>query len=221
MKRKLLLTSKGLPEELSGAFLYFLGKSPKKCSVSFITTAAYADGENPEWLDYYVKQLRGYGIENIEELDLKNKTQKELSSALNDKDIIFVNGGNTFYLLYWIRKSGFGRMIYNLLDEGKVYIGVSAGSYVACPTIEAATWKHSDRNKIGLKDLTGLNLVPFLVSTHFEEQYRSVIEKASRSVKYPIVALNDTQAVLVEDSRYKVVGAGRKEFFNGFAENLT
>jgi dipeptidase E len=219
MQKRLLLTSQGIQLELKEMFLSCLHKTPYRNRVSFITTAAYGDEENPNWLDRYKKQLQECGIKTIEELDLKDKTQKEVSDELSDKDIIFVNGGNAFYLLYWARESGFDKLLPKFLEEGKLYVGVSAGSYIVCPTIEAATWKHVDRNKIGLKDLTGLNLVPFLMSAHFEEKYRSIIEKAAETTKYPIVALYDTQAVLVEDATFKIVGKGRKEFFNYFKEN--
>jgi len=219
MEQRLLLTSQGIQPELEDVFLICLHKTPDRNRVSFITTAAYGEEEDPKWLDIYKKQLQDCSIRTIEEFDLKDKTQKEVSEELFDKDIIFVNGGNTFYLLYWIRKSGFDKLLPNLLEEGKLYVGVSAGSYIVCPTIETATWEHADRNKIGLRDLTGLNLVPFLITAHFEEKYRSVIEKTAKTTKYPIVALYDTQAVLVEDTIYKVVGKGRKEFFNEFKES--
>ena len=218
MQKRLLLTSQGIQPELKEVFLSCLHKTHYRNRVSFITTAAYGDDENPNWLDRYKKQLQECGIKTIEELDLKDKTQKEVSDELSEKDIIFVNGGNVFYLLYWARKSGFDKILPSFLQEDKLYVGVSAGSYIACPTIESATWKQGGRNKIGLTDLTGLNLVPFLITAHFEEKYRFVIENATKNTSYPIIALYDTQAILVEDDMYRVVGKGRKEFFNGFAE---
>src|SRR3989344_4527571 len=219
MHRRLLLTSQGIQPELEDVFLSCLGEAPERKRVSFITTAARGEGTYyPKWMDIYKKQLEGCGIKNIEEMDLKGKTPRDTRQALSDKEIIFVNGGNTFYLLHWARKSGFFELLPELLKEGKFYVGVSAGSYIVCPTIEAATWKRQDRNMIGLKDLTGLNLIPFLISAHFEEKYRPTIERAARNTAYPIVALYDTQAVLVEDSIYKVVGTGKREFFNGFKE---
>ena len=57
------------------------------------------------------------------------------------KDIIFVEGGNTFYLLKAMRACNFEKIIRKLLKEGKVYIGASAGSIVAGKTIKTAGWK--------------------------------------------------------------------------------
>lgn len=218
--RKLLLTSQGVQPELKDVFLGLLDKSPKQIKVSFVVTAAYGEEPNPEWLEVYRKQLRDYGVNQIEDLDIKGQNQKELEKITSDKDIIFVNGGNTFYLLRWIKESGFDKVIKDHVNKGKLYIGISAGSYIACPTIEQSNWKHADKNKVRLTDLSALNLVPFLISAHFEEKYRPVIEQAAKSCQYPIVALNDTQAILVKGDDYRLVGKGKQEFFNDFKEKL-
>ena len=137
-----------------------------------------------------------------------------LNEDLKDIDVIYVCGGNAFIYLDGIRKTGLDEKIKEFVKKGKVYFGVSAGSYLACPTIEAATWKYPDRNTINLKDLTALNLVPFLITAHFEEKYRSIIEKAARRIEYPIIALNDKQAILVKDKDIKIIGGGEKIIFN-------
>ena len=218
MNYKLLLTSSGIVPEIRDYFLSLLRKKPEENNVAFITTAAYGESKDPYWLKKDRQLLHDCGIKNIEDLDLKEKKQSELEKILADKDIVFVNGGNTFYLLHWIRKSGFNKVIVDFLKRGGVYVGVSAGSYVACTTIEHAMWKHQDRNRVGITDLTALNLVPFLITAHFEEKYRRVIDSAAKRTQYPIVALNDKQAILVEGKKVKIVGEGKKEFWNGFKE---
>lgn len=93
-------------------------------------------------------------------------------------------------------------------------MGLSAGSYVVCPTIEAATWKHADRNQLGLKDLRGLNLVPFLISAHFDDDVRKNVAKSATKAKYPTIALTDRQAVLVNDGEASIIGGGEITVFN-------
>jgi len=217
--KKLLLTSQGVQPELKDVFLRLLDKPVDQIKVTFVVTAAYGEEPNPKWLEDYREQLRDCGINNIKDLDVAGKNQTELEKIISDKDIIFVNGGNTFYLLKSVRDSGFDKVIKDHINKGKLYLGISAGSYIACPTIEQSNWKHADKNKVGLTDLSALNLVSFLISAHFEEKYRPVIEQAAKSCQYPIIALNDTQAILVVDDKYKLVGKGNQEFFNGFKEN--
>lgn len=215
---KELLTSQGIQPELKDVFVKLLDKSPQQTKVAFVITAAYGDYASPTWLEVYRKQLRDYGIKEIEDLDIRGKTQKDLEKIIDDKDIIFVNGGNTFYLLKYVKESGFDKVIRNHINKGRLYVGISAGSYIACPTIEQSHWKHQDRNDYGVTDLTGLNLVPFLVTAHFTEDGRKDVEEGVKTTKYPVVALSDTQAVLVKGNSIKVVGTGKREFYNGFTE---
>ncbi|MDP3639839.1 MAG: Type 1 glutamine amidotransferase-like domain-containing protein [Nanoarchaeota archaeon] len=215
----LLLTSGGIVPEIREYFLSILPKRrPEKNGVAFVTTAAYGESKNPAWIEKDRQLLYNCGIKHIEDVDLKDKTQKDVEKILSNKEIIFVNGGNTFYLLKWVRESGFDKLLPGFLRRGGLYVGVSAGSYIACPTIEAATWKHQDRNRVGITDFTALNLVPFLITAHFEEKYRAIVAKAAKTTKSPIVALSDKQAVLVQNGTVKVVGEGKREYFKGFKE---
>jgi len=208
-----LLADKILKNEL----LKFLVKKPENILIGHIPNAA-----DPEIDKSYVKestdQLEAMGMK-IKKIDLKKENEKTLKEKFADCDVIFVNGGNTFYLLDIVRKSGFDKILPELLEQGKIYIAASAGSYITCPTIEAAGWKDADKNIVGLKDLTGLNLVPFIITAHFNrEKYYQAVIGAVKTTNLPVVALFDTQAVEVEDDKYKVVGEGERVFFNGFKE---
>ncbi len=217
--KKLLLTSQGIPPELKDVFLSLLDKPADQIKVAFIVTAAYGEEPNPKWLEVYRKQLRDCGINLIEDLDIKGKNQTVLEAVVSDKDILFVNGGSPFYLLKWVKKSEFDKVVKKFIAKGKFYVGISAGSYIACPTIEQGLWKR-DRNIHGLNNFAAMNLLPFIIFAHFEEKYRLTIEQAARSCQYPIIALNDTQAILVKGNKYKLVGKGNKNFFNGFKEKI-
>ncbi|NTU72694.1 type 1 glutamine amidotransferase-like domain-containing protein [Candidatus Roizmanbacteria bacterium] len=214
----LLLTSAGVGEGLRDIFLALLPKAPQDISVSYIVTAAFGEEGEKSWLYNAKKQLEDVGITDIEDLDLRGKTKEDLYAVLSQKDIILVNGGNTFFLLKYVKESGFNSVVKDLINQGKIYIGVSAGSYIACPTIEHAYWKHQDRNDCGVTDLTALSLVPFFVIAHFTGEVRRVVAEGALSTAYPVVALSDTQAVLVKGKSVQVVGEGKREFFNGFEE---
>lgn len=214
----LLLTSNGVQKGLRDTFLSLLPKPPQNISVSYIITAALGEEGNKPWLYTAKQQLQSFGISDIEDLDIRGKNKEDLFSILSKKDIILVNGGNTFYLLKYIKESGFDTVIKELINQGKLYVGVSAGSYVACPTIEHAHWKPQDRNDFGITDLKGLNLTPFLITAHFTEEVRRTVEEEVKTTKYPVVALHDNQAVLVKENSVKVIGEGKREFYNGFRE---
>ncbi|MEK6964196.1 MAG: Type 1 glutamine amidotransferase-like domain-containing protein [Nanoarchaeota archaeon] len=213
MPRTLFLTSAGLPLETRDYFLQLLPKKPKDCKVAFIPTAADPE-EDKTYVHLMIDQLKEIGFQ-VEEVDLKTCQLEELFGRLSFCDVIYTNGGNTFYLLDWIRKSGFDRFIEPLLGMGKIYLGVSAGSIIAGPSIEVAGWKNIDTDVVGLKDLSAMNLVPFMIFPHYGERHCALIEKESKKTKYPIVALTDQQAIVVKDGKYKIVGTGKPLFFNG------
>ncbi len=215
---KLLLTSKGIVPEIKEVFLSLLIKKPEDNAVALITTAGFGDAKDIHWVRSKCASLYDCGIKNVEEIDLKEKKQAEIERIFAQKEIVFVAGGNAFYLMHWMRQSGFHETIRTFLEKGGLYVGASAGSYVACPTIEQAAWKRQDNNKIGLTSLAALHLVPCLITAHFEEKYRDIVEAEAKRSQYPIVALNDRQAMLVQGNKVKIVGEGKKEFWNGFRE---
>lgn len=213
---KLILTSSGF--DIKDEIIKLLPKPPNQLRLAHIITAS-----KPEPDKGFVRKDKDIMMRlgfTVQDIDIEGKNEKQLWEILKDFDIICVQGGNTFYLLKHIKLSGFDQILKKLIDQGKIYIGVSAGSYIVCPTIEQAKWKHQDRNHCGLTELTALNLVPFLITAHFKEDYRPIIEQAVKTTKYPVVALYNTQAVLVEDGKWKVIGSGKREFFNGFKENI-
>ena len=86
-------------------------------------------------------------------------------STISQCDIIYVSGGNTFYLLNELRKSRVWQAIKNAVKAGKIYIGESAGAIVAAQDTRYATLM--DENSPNMSDFTGLNLVDFFTVPHF------------------------------------------------------
>jgi len=91
--------------------------------------------------------------------------EDKILSTISQCDIIYVSGGNTFYLLNELRKSRVWQAIKNAVKAGKIYIGESAGAILAAPDTRYAT--PMDENSPNMSDFTGLNLVDFCVVPHF------------------------------------------------------
>ncbi|MDO8503549.1 MAG: Type 1 glutamine amidotransferase-like domain-containing protein [bacterium] len=213
---KLFLTSAGLPPETTEAFLKLLGKKPEETKVCFISTASFE--KYPKGDAEYVKKdkqrLSEIGFKTITEIDLRKENEDSLSAKLSDSHVIFVEGGNTFYLLKYVRASGFDKVIRPFLDRGGIYVGVSAGSYIAGLDILPTQWKHaSDQNAVGLKDLRGLGLVDFAFFCHYKPEYESVINGNKHKIPYSVIALTDSQAVLVDGEMTQFVGPGEFKQF--------
>jgi dipeptidase E len=213
---KLFLTSAGLPEETTEAFLKLLGKKPQESKVCFIATASFA--EHPDGDAIYVKKdeqrLSDLGFDAVTEVDLRKENEQSLNEKLKNFDVIFMEGGNTFYLLKYIKESGFDKALKLFLDRGGVYLGVSAGSYVAAPDIASANWKHAeDQNIVGLKDLRGLGLVDFYMSPHYIPEHEDIINSNKNKVSRPIFALTDLQAISVDNNDIQFIGPGEFKKF--------
>lgn len=145
--------------------------------VAFIDTAAkfeevnfYVD-EAVEILENFGARLRHLDVSCAQSLAVPVSEKDELScndeilSAISQCDVIYVSGGNTFYLLNELRKSYVWQAIKNAVKAGKIYIGESAGAIVAAPGTRYATLM--DENSANMSDFTGLNLVDFCVVPHF------------------------------------------------------
>lgn len=188
--------------------LKILPKPPIQINLAYIITASKPE-INLDYLEKDRQKMIDLGFQ-VEDIDIEGKNEKEVKDLLKDKDVVYVQGGNTFYLLKHVRKSGFDKVVKELTDKGVVYIGVSAGSILAGPTIETAGWKNQDRNIVGLEDLTALNFVPFLIFVHYELAHRSLLEKEIPRSKYPVRILTDKQAFLVKGNEIELVGHGEE-----------
>jgi peptidase E len=82
---------------------------------------------------------------------------------------------------------------------------------VAGRTIKTAGWKNADKNVVGLKNLKGLNLVPFDIFVHYQPEYAEIIKQ---QIKNPqkrtkeLKILTDDQAILVQGKEVDLIGEG-------------
>lgn len=177
-----------------------LPKPAAELKLAFVPTAGDPYGDNKPWMDADRAKLVDLGFQ-VENFDLKGKTEAETREILSKFDVIFVAGGNTFYLLNEARKSGFDKVVPELVKKGTIYIGSSAGSYLACPSIVHAGWKHADRNQVGLTDLTGLNLVDFIVVCHYKPIYNEIVAEGRKSTSFPVRTLTDEEFIEISHDK--------------------
>ncbi len=209
--KTLLLTSNGM--QMKGEITKLLQKPAYDITVAFITTAyKYKMEDDPNYINTDLQIMRDEMGFNVEEIDIEGKKEKDIMQLLKLKDIIFVAGGNTFYLLNAMRRCNFGKVLRKLLKEGKVYIGASAGSIVAGRTIKTAGWKNMDKNVVGLRNLKGLNLVPFDIFVHFQPEHAEIIRKKMpwKWQRRKLKILTDEQAILVQGKDVALIGGGEE-----------
>ncbi|MBS3174520.1 Type 1 glutamine amidotransferase-like domain-containing protein [Candidatus Woesearchaeota archaeon] len=198
--KKLILTSTGLQNpNICKAFLDIIGKPPSKIKILFVPTASRTK-EELKYAKKSKKELEKIGIKLIKTINLDCKLNYD---EIKSYDVIYVCGGNTFYLLYKIKESGFDKIIKNFVSAGKLYFGVSAGTIICCPNIKIAA--PFDNNDVGLKNFRGLNLINVILSPHYCEADKKFIKNYSRKSKIEVIPLRDNQAFVVSGKSGEII----------------
>ena len=215
---KLLLTSTGFssPKIFQGFLDLMNSDSLQKSGeikIAFIPSAAVSEEEKVH-VDFARQELISLGIkkENIIDFHLDHEFSY---GEIKDMDAMYVCGGNTFYLLHAMRVSNFYPVLFQFLQNNKVYVGVSAGSIVVTPSIAVASVEPADPNEIGITDFTGLGLVNFEVSPHVPEvvSYKSAQQYAT-TTKNRVYAFDHHCALLVNGDEIRFVGDGQHRIYN-------
>jgi dipeptidase E len=84
-------------------------------------------------------------------------------AAIKEAPAIVVGGGNTWKLLKMIRDNDLIESIRKKVTEGTPYIGWSAGSNMACPTIRTT----NDMPVVEPDSFSSFNLIPFQINPHY------------------------------------------------------
>lgn len=192
---KLFLTSSGLSDTNEKDFLALLGRKPKGLRVAFVPTAMNKEPEEvkQKYIPVDVADLEKLGM-RVDFIDLEKLSEEKVISTFKPYDIIYVYGGNTFYLMEYANKSGFTKHILEIIKD-KVYVGVSAGSIIAGEDISIAGWENGDPNDIRLVEMKGLLLAPFSVLPHWNGE----IPKEAQRYKHEIKYIRDGEAVMINE----------------------
>ena len=204
---KLYLSSIGIPtpEELAA----LLGKSFDKTTVALIPNAKdyYSKRAWDFTINSRIEYMKSLGF-NIETVDLKNYTEgSTLKDKLSNYDLIWAMGGNTFMLRYEMQRSHFDEIIRDLLDQGIVYGGDSAGALVAGLSIngiEAADEPGFAEEVIN----NGTGIVPFSILPHTDNSEFLEVVPTFKELHQDeeIIELSDSQAVIFEnDGTHRII----------------
>ena len=132
--------------------------------------------------------LKKQNFKSIEITDISAVDEKIWKPSLERADVLFFEGGNTYYLMRCLNKSGIKELLPELL-KNKVYIGVSAGSMVTSPSlILKLSQEIYEEDMLETEELLGLNFVdfyflPHLNSKHFRKMRKENIEKIKQKIQ--------------------------------------
>jgi dipeptidase E len=110
---------------------------------------------------YTAKVLERFAREGIEVTGLAAEGGKD--RALESADAVFVGGGNTFRLLRTLQATGRLEALRARVAAGMPYLGASAGTNIAAPTIRTT----NDMPIVQPASFDALGLVPFQINPHY------------------------------------------------------
>ena len=218
---KLLLTSAGLSNKsISKALLELAGKPFKELKLAFIPTAANVEKGDKDWLIKDLINCKNLGFASIDIVDISAVPRDVWEPRLNEADILLFGGGNTFHLIYWIRKSGLEDILPKLLTN-KIYVGISAGSMVTSHSLSVSAserlyysegvGEHKDEKALGF---VNFHVRPHFNSPDFPNLRKEPLEEIAKELKEPMYAIDDQTAIKVVDGKVEVVSEGEYLEFN-------
>lgn len=176
--------------------------------VTFIPTASLV-----EKVVFYVasgkKALEKLGL-IVDVLEISTASTDEITSKLKNNDFIYVSGGNTFFLLQELKRTGADKIIIEEVNSGKLYIGESAGSIIASANIEYAKGMDSIKKAPNLKDYTALGLIDFYPVPHYESfPFKKVAQTiiGTYSSTLNLVPISNHNAILVQGSEIEIMSS--------------
>jgi dipeptidase E len=218
LKRVLLISSSkvygsGYLDRAEGEIRDFLRDAGR---VLFIPFALY---DRDAYASMVQERFRSMDYE-LESIHITSNPQR----AVSDAEAIFTGGGNTFRLLKALYDLGLLHLIKRRVTEGIPYIGSSAGSNVAGPTIKTT----NDMPIVEPPSFNSLGLVPFQLnphyldpdpnSTHMGETREERILQFFEENDTPVVGLREGAMLRVEHGSTVLKGiAGARIFRRGHA----
>ena len=180
----------------------FIGDKLAGKVVTFIPTANV-----PQDYDGYVVSARAafeaLGL-IIDELEVSTASASDIQSKLTQNDYIYVSGGNSFFLLQELKRTGADQLIIDQVNQGKLYIGESAGSIITSPDIAYISAMDSTKKAPELTSTQGLHLVDFYTLPHatnepFEDDAQEIIAAYGEKIKLNPIS-NDQVILVLGDS---------------------
>ncbi|MCF2707414.1 Type 1 glutamine amidotransferase-like domain-containing protein [Arcanobacterium haemolyticum] len=154
------------------------------------------------------RRLAGMGFD-VRELDVMRTDRRLACQEITAADIIFVDGGNTFFLLQELRRTGADVALRHAVADGTPYIGISAGAVVTGPDIEHISRMDDPRRAGSLRDHRGLGLVDFRIVPHLTRNpLRDTAHQILRTYAGDdIVGITDRQAIVVMGDERRIISA--------------
>jgi dipeptidase E len=141
------------------------------------------------------------------------------AEAVREAEALAVGGGNTWKLLKTLRETELIEPVRKKVFGGMPYIGWSAGSNVACPTIMTT----NDMPVVEPGSFRAFNLIPFQINPHYldanpaghagETREQRIEEFIEVNPDVFVVGLREGTMLMIEKKKMKLIGPKKARIF--------
>lgn len=191
--------------DVADLFVKFCEEKCAGKTVTFIPTASLVEDVN-FYVDAGKKALEKCGL-IVDELEISTATKEKIESTIQNNDCIYVSGGNTFFLLQELKRTGADKIISEHINSGKIYIGESAGSIVLSCNIEYVKDMDDFTAAPNIGTFSSLGMIDFYPVPHhtnfpFKESVENII--SSYEGKIDLCPISNSQAIVVHGNKFEV-----------------
>lgn len=192
--KQIILSSHGFEKNIALKQQLFdlLPKPADQLSVVIVTTASAEWKEKNKHAILARKSLEEMGFMKVIFLDI----EFEDPNKLKEFDVIYISGGNPFYLLDKLRKTSADDIIKGCAEKA-VLVGISGGGVVLGPDISIVDYFDAKLNTFGIRDLTGLHLTDIIMYPHYQEAVEEKIKRFESKNHCRVTRLTDQQGLLL------------------------
>lgn len=194
--------------DVADLFVKFTEERCAGKTVAFIPTASLVE-EVRFYVDAGKKALEKRGL-IVNELEISTATKEEIESTIQKNDYIYVTGGNTFFLLQELKRTGADKIISEYINSGKIYIGESAGAIVLSCNVEYVKNMDDFTAAPNIGTFSSLDMIDFYPVPHhtnfpFKESVENIISSYEGKIK--LCPISNAQAIVVRGNKFEVWGA--------------
>ncbi len=202
---KLFLASEGKHPQTIEKLKNFIDGTLSDKKVAYVVTAANGEFMGA-WKASQTIQVVRLLFPNFTIIELEDYQHRDVIQTIESADILWVAGGYTGYLLYWMRRSGLVNVLSQFLEKGLIYVGSSAGS-MACSTSQKASNWYLREPEPGAECIPGLGLIDFEIYPHYDESLLPDIKKLWTHGK--LALLKDGEVITKVDHQITWLGEQR------------
>ena len=201
-----------------------IGSDPSNATCWYIPTAPLRDGWSTSQARSAMAGVkRQFGIGRIEWIDVeytKGEVLRQAISALGKVDLIWAEMGNTYNLCHHLWNSGGAAIISELMDQGTLYVGSSAGSIMAGRTCQMALWKDWDDKSCegtvsvnwndkevakGLNLAGGRSVFPHANGEYADKNWQQQQARKHGHTDHEVVTLADGKGLVIDGNDVRIV----------------